>query len=249
VNALASDEPPIDELSMDESSLVCSAPMAGELPGVAVVDGPTASQHRRGELVAKRGVDLVLAGTACIVLAIPAVIVAAMVKLTSRGPLLFAHARVGRGGRMFEVYKFRSMREGTHAEVLDDPITRATYLDNGFKLPPDDPRITWFGRVLRRTSFDEVPQLINVLRGEMSLVGVRPVLSEELAIRSSDDQALYWTMRPGMTGLWQVEGRSTVQDIDRLLLDRRYLEEWSFWGDVRILARTPRALLRVSHAH
>jgi lipopolysaccharide/colanic/teichoic acid biosynthesis glycosyltransferase len=213
------------------------------------VDGPTVPHVGRGELAAQRAVDLVIATAACLVLAIPALIVAVVVKLTSSGPVLFAHRRVGRDGRTFEVYKFRSMRNGTDAEVLADPATHTAYLLNGFKLPADDPRITSVGRVLRRTSFDEVPQLVNVLRGDMSLVGVRPVLPEELAVRPSYDQALYRRLRPGMTGLWQVEGRSTVLDVDRLLLDRRYLEQWSFWGDLRILARTPRALLRISHAH
>lgn len=236
-------------LSSATASPVCSSPMVSELAEAAPLEEYTVSERRGGELVAQRTLDLVIAMVACVLLVIPALIVAVVVKLTSRGPVLFAHPRVGRGGRTFDVYKFRSMRQGTDAEVLDDPVTRATYLDNGFKLPPDDPRITRVGRVLRRTSFDEVPQLINVLRGEMSLVGVRPVLPDELAIRSLYDQALYCSMRPGMTGLWQVEGRSTVLDIDRLLLDRRYLEQWSFWGDLRILARTPRALLRISHAH
>lgn len=198
---------------------------------------------------AKRALDVLIAVSACAVLAIPAVIVAALVKLTSRGPVLFAHQRVGRDGRVFEVYKFRSMRQGADVEVLDDPAIHATYLEHDFKLPPDDPRITRFGRLIRRSSFDEVPQLVNVLRGEMSIVGVRPVIPEELAARPFYDQELYRTMRPGITGLWQVEGRSSVQGIDRLLLDRQYLECWSLWGDLGILARTPKALLRVNHAH
>jgi lipopolysaccharide/colanic/teichoic acid biosynthesis glycosyltransferase len=94
-----------------------------------------------------------------------------------------------------------------------------------------------------------LPQLLNVLVGEMSLVGVRPILAEEVALRSRYDQALYRTRPPGMTGLWQVEGRSTVQRDDRLQLDRSYLEHWSLWQDVKILARTPAAILRTSHAH
>jgi lipopolysaccharide/colanic/teichoic acid biosynthesis glycosyltransferase len=225
------------------------APNAAEFARAALVDERLVAQRSSGELAAQRALDLAVAAVACLILAVPALIVAVVVKSTSRGPVLFTHPRVGRGGRSFEVYKFRSMRDGTDAEVLDDPATRASYLDNGFKLPPDDPRITRVGRVLRRTSFDEVPQLINVLRGDMSLVGVRPVLAEELELRPVYDRELYSTMRPGMTGLWQVEGRSTVQHIDRVLMDRRYLERWSVWGDVCILARTPRALLRVSHAH
>ncbi len=172
-----------------------------------------------------------------------------MVKATSRGPVLFNQQRVGRNGELFTVYKFRSMRDGTHHEVLGDAVARQAYHDNDFKLPPDDPRITTIGRLLRKTSLDELPQLVNVLMGDMSIVGIRPLLADELALRPEYDQQLYRTMRPGMTGLWQVEGRSTVQKTDRLHLDRRYVEEWSVWGDVKIAVRTPLALLRIHHAH
>jgi lipopolysaccharide/colanic/teichoic acid biosynthesis glycosyltransferase len=172
-----------------------------------------------------------------------------MVKATSRGPALFVQERVGRHGEVFRLVKFRTMRVGTHLEVREDPAVLAGYLANDFKLPPDDPRITRVGRWLRRTSLDEVPQLINVLRGEMSIVGVRPLVPEELALRSEYDQALYRSFRPGMTGLWQVEGRSTVQKEDRQHLDRRYLETWSLWNDAIIMLRTPGAVFRISHAH
>ena len=200
-------------------------------------------------LVLQRAFDVTLAALGCLLFAIPVVVLALGVKLTSRGPVLFVQRRDGHGGDPFDVYKFRTMRDGTHREVLDDEAARQAYHDNDFKLPPDDPRITAIGRLLRKTSLDELPQLVNVLRGEMSIVGVRPLLAEEVAMRPAYDQALYRTKRPGMTGLWQVEGRSTVQKIDRLHLDRRYLEEWSVWGDVKIAARTPFAVLRISHAH
>lgn len=200
-------------------------------------------------LALQRAFDLTLAALGCLLFAIPVVVLALGVKLTSRGPVLFVQRRMGYGGDPFDLYKFRTMRDGTHREVLDDEAARQAYHDNDFKLPPDDPRITGIGRLLRKTSLDELPQLVNVLRGEMSIVGVRPLLAEEVAMRPSYDQALYRTKRPGMTGLWQVEGRSTVQKIDRLHLDRRYLEEWSVWGDVKIAARTPFAVLRISHAH
>jgi lipopolysaccharide/colanic/teichoic acid biosynthesis glycosyltransferase len=105
------------------------------------------------------------------------------------------------------------------------------------------------GRWLRRTSLDELPQLINVVLGTMSIVGVRPVEPQQLASWPDENQDLYKTLRPGMTGLWQVEGRSTVRSHDRLALDRSYLENWSVWADVKIAARTPFALLRIHHAH
>ena len=202
-----------------------------------------------GQFALQRAFDTVIVLVAVVVFAIPAVIIAALVKLTSPGPVLFRQLRVGRHGELFDVYKFRTMRDGTHLEVLDDDDARRAYHANDFKLPDDDHRITRIGRLLCRTSLDELPQLVNVLKGDMSIVGVRPLLAEELALRPEHDQVLYRTMRPGMTGLWQVEDRSTVQKEDRLHLDRRYLENWSVWGNVKIIARTPGARLRIHHAH
>jgi exopolysaccharide production protein ExoY len=169
--------------------------------------------------------------------------------VTSHGPAIFRQSRVGLGAQSFEVLKFRTMDDGTHDHVLNDPDLRRSYETNDFKLPSDDPRITRVGRFLRRTSLDELPQLVNVLRGQMSLVGVRPLLPQELQIRSRHDRELYAHHRPGLTGLWQIEGRSTVGDSDRIELDRRYLEGWSVRSNVKILLRTPRAVLFGAGAH
>jgi lipopolysaccharide/colanic/teichoic acid biosynthesis glycosyltransferase len=193
--------------------------------------------------------DIAVAVAAVMVFAIPALLIAIAVRVTSSGPIFFRHQRVGRNGQLFSVMKFRSMRDGTHAEVISCDVAKQAYRDNDFKLPPNDPRITSIGKILRKTSLDELPQLLNVIRGDMSIVGVRPLLAEEVALRPSYDQRLYELMRPGMTGLWQVEGRSTVGKTDRLALDRRYLEDWSLWADVKIALRTPYALLRIHHAH
>ncbi len=213
--------------------------------GVTIaVPSPTARQLRL-----QRTFDVILAIAAVAILLIPGLLIAVLVKTTSRGPVFFTQARVGRGGELFSVYKFRTMEDGTHGAVLRDAEAAAAYRANDFKLPPNDPRITRFGRFLRKTSLDEVPQLLNVLKGQMSIVGVRPLLPDELALRPGLDQALYRGMRPGMTGLWQVRGRSTVGKTDRLELDRIYLQNWSVWGDVKIAALTPLALLRISHAH
>jgi len=198
---------------------------------------------------AKRGIDVVLGMSTIVVLSPLFVAVAVFLKATCPGPIFYRQQRVGRGGGRFEVAKFRTMRVGTHEEVLADPAMRAAYESNGWKLDPDDLRITRVGRWLRKTSLDELPQLLNVLAGDMSLVGVRPLLAEELAQRPAYDQQLYSSMRPGMTGLWQVAGRSTLDDVDRLELDRSYVECWSLWGDVVLLARTPVAVLYVSQAN
>jgi exopolysaccharide production protein ExoY len=174
---------------------------------------------------------------------------AVLIKLTSKGPVIFRQERVGQDGELFTVLKFRTMRNGTHHEVRNDPDALQQYIANDFKLDPSDPRITSIGRFLRKTSLDELPQLINVLRGEMSIVGIRPLLADELALRSNYDQECYQLLQPGMTGLWQVEGRSQVAHDDRHELDRRYVETWSFWNDLKIILRTPAAVLRTDHAH
>jgi lipopolysaccharide/colanic/teichoic acid biosynthesis glycosyltransferase len=215
----------------------------------AVPDDTRLPRRSATQMALQRVFDLVLATVAAVVFAIPAAVIGIVVKATSPGPVLFKQERVGCDGELFTVWKFRTMRNGTHHEVLADEAARRAYQDNDFKLRPDDPRITPIGRWLRKTSLDEVPQLVNVLRGEMSVVGVRPLLAEELALRPVRDQLLYHQHRPGMTGLWQVEGRSTVRKTDRLALDRQYLETWSVWSDVKIAARTPFALVRIHHAH
>jgi exopolysaccharide production protein ExoY len=237
------------ELARDPSALAVGAD-AGASAGVELLpDRPSVGDRSRAELALQRLLDICISISVILVGLLPGLAIAAVVKATSTGPAFFLQERVGRNREIFRVVKFRTMKDGTHLEVRNDPALLAEYQANDFKLSPDDPRITTIGRWLRRTSLDELPQLINVLRGEMSIVGVRPVLLEELALRPGYDQDLYSSRRPGMTGLWQVEGRSSVQREDRLHLDRRYLETWSVWGDAKILLRTPAALLRMSHAH
>lgn len=199
-------------------------------------------------LQAQRVVDVSVAFVALAVFAIPMVLIAIAIRSTSRGSALFRHDRVGRNGEVFQLVKFRTMRTGTYDAVLGDEAQRAAYRANGYKLAEDDPRITPLGRLLRRTSLDELPQLLNVVNGDMSLVGVRPLVPDELAERPARDQQLYCRFRPGMTGLWQVEGRSTLVGVERLDADRRHLEAWSLANDIRILVRTPSAVMRVSEA-
>jgi lipopolysaccharide/colanic/teichoic acid biosynthesis glycosyltransferase len=215
----------------------------------AVVEESILPDYSRAALLAGRFVDLVVSLTLLVFGIVPCLLIALAVKGTSRGPVVFSQKRVGRGGDSFTLYKFRTMRNGTHVDVLADDALRSVYEENGFKLPPDDPRITRIGRLLRKTSIDELPQLVNVLRGEMSIVGIRPVTPEELVRRPSHDQAVYRLLAPGLTGLWQVEGRSSVGKSDRLALDRQYVEQWSVMGDIRLMIRTPLAVLRIDHAH
>src|SRR4051812_25895255 len=171
---------------------------------------------------------------------------AVAVRLTSRGPILFRQRRVGRGGAEFTMLKFRSMyvdaehRQGElHASSDGNAVL--------FKLR-DDPRVTGLGRVLRRFSLDELPQLVNILRGEMSLVGPRPPLSREVALYAADDTRRM-LVKPGLTGLWQVSGRSDLSWEESVRLDLRYVDNWSMTLDLLILWKTARAVIRGSGAY
>ncbi len=199
-----------------------------------------------GRMLGKLVFDRV-AGVALTVLVLPLLLGLAIgVKLTSPGPALYRQTRVGAGGREFTMLKFRSM-------VVDADHRRAALLTlsdgNGvlFKLRRD-PRVTRFGAVLRRFSLDELPQLLNVVRGDMSLVGPRPPLPEEVAGYSAD-AARRLKVRPGLTGLWQVSGRSDLNWEESLRLDLRYTDNWSIALDVSILWRTLRAVVRGAGAY
>ncbi|HEX6592731.1 MAG TPA: undecaprenyl-phosphate galactose phosphotransferase WbaP [Moraxellaceae bacterium] len=162
----------------------------------------------------------------------------------SGGPAFFGHCRIGHHGRPFPCYKFRTMVSNS-AEVLEallqqDPEARREW-EQEFKLK-NDPRITPVGDFLRRTSLDELPQLWNVLRGDMSLVGPRPVIRDELE-KYGEDVSYYLQVRPGMTGLWQVSGRNNVDYDTRVALDAWYVRNWSLWNDIVILLKTVRVVL------
>jgi len=171
-------------------------------------------------------------------------VVAAMIWRTDGAPILFAHYRVGYGGRLFRCMKFRTMRRDSEqvlAKLLkDDPEARAEWKRDQ-KLA-NDPRITPIGRFLRNTSLDELPQLLNVLRGDMNLVGPRPITVEELT-RYGMVRWHYLSVPPGITGLWQVSGRNNTSYEERVALDERYVEQRSVWGDIAILAKTVRVVI------
>ncbi|HCA3713661.1 TPA: undecaprenyl-phosphate galactose phosphotransferase WbaP [Klebsiella pneumoniae] len=166
------------------------------------------------------------------------------------GPAIYGHERVGKNGKLFKCLKFRSMVVNS-AEVLKDvleldPTAKAEW-DASFKLK-NDPRITKIGEFLRRTSLDELPQLFNVLKGEMSLVGPRPIIAAELE-RYNDEVDYYLLSKPGMTGLWQVSGRSDVDYDTRVYLDTWYVKNWSMWNDVAILFKTVTVVLKKDGAY
>ncbi|MEA2686806.1 MAG: hypothetical protein QOE93_2001 [Actinomycetota bacterium] len=197
---------------------------------------------------AKRGLDVSLSLVALLIALPLLLVVGLVVRCTSRGPVLFRQPRVGRHGRSFMVLKFRSMCCDAEDRLRDLGLYD-TYVATGFKLPAAvECRTTRVGRFLRRSSLDELPQLLNVLRGDMSLVGPRPVIPEELASYGPLVHC-YLGVRPGITGMWQVNGRSQVRFPERAHLDRHYYDERSLRLDLAILARTPRAVLRAEGAH
>jgi lipopolysaccharide/colanic/teichoic acid biosynthesis glycosyltransferase len=213
----------LEQVRTDATGVSRRAPIAAYRVGL-----PPASRR------VKRASD-VIGAAALLVLAAPLLAaIAVAIKLDSPGPVLFRQTRVGKGGRPFRMLKFRTMVDG--AEALRERLLDLNESDGFFKIAAD-PRITRVGRILRRTSLDELPQLFNALRGEMSLVGPRPLVPEE-------DQRVEGARRrrldlvPGMTGPWQIRGSSRVSLPEMVALDDRYVAEWSLWTDAKILLWT-----------
>jgi len=197
---------------------------------------PVLSRSSRAQ---KRAMDL-LGSIVCLVLAAPVlVIIAVAIKLDSRGPLFFIQSRIGRAGKTLRVYKFRTMTRD--AEAQRDKLTALSEDPNWLKLEAD-PRVTRVGRVLRTSSLDELPQLLNVVKGDMSLVGPRPLVEAE------DDRVVDWgrarlDLTPGITGLWQVLGRTNIPFEEMVKLDYLYVTNWSLWSDVRLVLHTLPAVI------
>ena len=192
----------------------------------------------------KRGFDITIASV-MLFCALPAMFFIAVIMFsTDRGPVFFAHERIGHKGRRFRCLKFRSMvmnsQEALERHLEMFPQAKAEW-EASQKLK-NDPRITKLGQFLRETSLDELPQLINVIRGDMSLVGPRPIVHAEV-VRYANEISAYASTRPGITGLWQVSGRSDVDYDQRVRLDAQYVREWTFLGDMMILLRTVKVVI------
>lgn len=198
---------------------------------------------------AKIVADLILSALLIIVLS-PVMSVIAFFVAIDGGPVLYRHRRIGRGGRPFDCLKFRSMVMNADqvlaTRLARDPAARLEWADTQ-KLK-HDPRVTRMGRILRATSLDELPQIFNVLRLEMSLVGPRPIVETELP-RYGRNVSYYLQARPGVTGLWQVSGRSNTSYSRRVALDAWYVKNWRFWRDIVILFRTVSVVVRRDGAH
>jgi exopolysaccharide biosynthesis polyprenyl glycosylphosphotransferase len=188
-------------------------------------------------LMAKRVIDVIGSFVLLVVMAIPMAVIAVVIRFTSPGPIIFSQARSGLHGRSFRMYKFRSMV--TNAEQARSELKSMNEMAGPVFKVKNDPRVTPLGRWLRKTSFDELPQLWNVMRGEMSLVGPRPLPLYETANFGDVSQRRRMSVRPGLTCLWQVRGRNQITDFkDWVRLDLEYIDRWTLWLDIEILFRT-----------
>lgn len=199
---------------------------------------------RRRNRWIKRAFDIVAVLTGGLLVLPFIVIIAILVGIDNRGRIIFAHRRVGRGGRQFPCYKFQTMvpnaSEMLEKYLAENPAARAEW-EESFKLE-HDPRVTRLGAFLRKTSLDELPQLLNVLKGEMSLVGPRPIVEKEM-VRYGDNIKEYMEVTPGITGMWQASGRSDTTYAERVAMDTWYVRNWSIWIDLMYLLKTFKIVL------
>lgn len=193
----------------------------------------------------KRAMDILCSFAGILLLTPFFLLIGTIIVLESPGPIFYFQERIGRNGKRFKIWKFRTMVKNANeifAQQLQEVPSLREEWQNKQKLK-SDPRITHFGMLLRRSSMDELPQLVNVLKGDMSLVGPRPIVDSEIK-RYADKFELYKRVYPGITGLWQVSGRSALDYEDRVQLDVYYIRNWSIWFDLYVLSRTPSAVLK-----
>jgi lipopolysaccharide/colanic/teichoic acid biosynthesis glycosyltransferase len=214
--------------------------------GIYSSNDPPSITARTGSwryLYVKRAFDLLCSTALMIACAIPGLLIATAVFLTSEGPILYTEERIGRNGRCFRIYKFRSMHwSAPRLRLVAGTRPHGVAPEWRTRKHLSDPRVTTVGRFLRRWSLDELPQFVNVLRGEMSLIGPRPIVMAETALYG-DLLLFYLAATPGMSGLWQVSGRSVVGYEGRARLDAVYVRSWSLRTDLDILLRTLPAVL------
>lgn len=182
----------------------------------------------------KKTIDFILSSIAMLLFIIVFAVVGPIIKLTSNGLIFHLDKRIGKSGKIIKIYKFRTM--------YSDKIIDKTKFKNSFKIKNDE-RITPIGKFLRKYSIDELPQIINILKGEMSFVGPRPILPEELKVYPKKDFEFYKTVNPGLTGLWQVSGRNNLSYKERVRLNTVYIKNQSLWLDIKILFKTIKVVL------
>ena len=194
----------------------------------------------------KRLIDIICSFVGILVLSPLFIIIAIIIKFTSKGPVFFSQKRVGRNGKEFDMYKFRSMV--VNAEELKEKLAAQNEMSGPMFKMKDDPRVTKVGKFIRKTSIDELPQLWNILKGDMSLVGPRPSLPKEVA---QFDEWMYKRLevKPGLTCYWQVSGRNNIDFEDWMKLDIRYVEEKNLWIDIKLIFKTVGVLFGDKNAH
>ena len=196
--------------------------------------------------VVKRLIDVVCSFLGVLVLSPLFIIIAIIIKMTSKGPVFFSQKRVGKNGKEFDMYKFRSMV--INAEELKEKLAAQNEMSGPMFKMKDDPRVTKVGKFIRKTSIDELPQLFNVLKGDMSLVGPRPSLPKEVA-QFEDWMYRRLEVKPGLTCYWQVSGRNNIDFEDWMKLDIKYVDERSTWIDIKLIFKTVGVLFGDKNAH
>lgn len=197
---------------------------------------------KSGYMIAKRTLDIVASAIGLAICILPMLIIIALIKMESPGPAIYVHHRIGKNGKPLPLLKFRTMYR--NADTMIDQFTpeQMEEWQANFKLE-NDPRITRIGKFLRRSSLDELPQLVNVLKGELSIVGPRPVVEEELE-RYGENKDAFLSVTPGLTGYWQAYARSTCTYEQRMKMELHYVKNASFWWDIKIMFATVGAVLR-----
>lgn len=203
----------------------------------------TYPDHRsKGYRIAKRTLDIVLSVIGIVLTLIPMLLIALLIRLESPGPSIYLHHRVGKNGKLLPLVKFRSMYRNADDMIQHFTPEQKAEWEANFKLDYD-PRVTKVGRLLRRTSLDELPQLLNVLSGDLSLVGPRPIVEKELE-KYGDQKAKFLSVTPGLTGYWQAYARSACSYEERIEMELRYVDEANFWWDIKILFATIGAVIK-----
>lgn len=203
------------------------------------------NKQSKSYLFAKRFLDIATAVFALIMLAPLFLLVSCMYLIgPNRGPIFYRQLRIGYHHKPFYIYKFRSMVVDAEKKLYSNPQLYHKFVENGYKLPTnEDPRITTFGAFLRQTSIDELPQFINILRGDMSIIGPRPIVESEL-VEYGDEVDEFLSVKPGAMGLWQATGRSTIQYPQRAELELTYAKNANLWFDFKIIFKTVMAIFK-----
>lgn len=213
-----------------------------ENPTIETDDENQYSTPSRGYQIIKRGLDIVLSACALLVLAPLMLLICILIRIDSKGPAIFVHNRIGKNGRPLPLYKFRSMYMNAEAMIADFTPEQKAEWEQNFKLD-NDPRITRIGRILRKTSLDELPQLLNIAKGDLSIVGPRPVVTDELE-KYGKNKEKFLSVTPGLTGYWQAYARSNCSYEQRMEMELYYVENANLLWDIKIVFATVGAVIK-----